>query len=101
MSGFVKKENLCREILWLMLPVVYEFPYMDAESVLIEINYKKHDHESIFALIPILKAKHDELNRTQDPNASFRWMMKELRPMAIGNIPLSDLAEVIRKELGK
>ena len=97
--GFVKKENLCREILSVMLPVVYEFPYMDPESVLAVINYKKHDHESIFSFIPILIAKFNQLNHSQDPNASFCWIMKELRPIAIGNISMAELAAVVREEV--
>ena len=97
--GFVKRENLSREILSLMLPIVYEFPYMDPESILIEIKYKKHDNESLFSLIPILKTKFNQLNRSRDPNISVCWIMNELRPIAIGNISMAKLAEVVRKEV--
>ncbi len=97
--GFVKKECLHREIISFMLPIVYEFPYMDPESVLREINFKKHHHEAIFSLIPILKEKFNQITNSKNPDASFRWMMKELKPMAIGNISMTELAKVVRKEL--
>ena len=94
--AFVRDQKLQREILYEMLPVVYEHPNIDLESVLATIQFSPHDHDSIFSLIPLLRAKFARLNTSRDADAGLRWTMKELRPMAIGNIPLSELAEAVK-----
>ena len=95
--AFIQEQQLQREILYEMLPVVYEHPNMDFESVLTITQFSRHDRESIFSLIPILRKKFGQINTSKDPGAGPRWMMRELRKMAIGNIPLSELATTIHK----
>jgi len=95
--AFAREHDLQREILYEMLPVVYEHPNMDLESVLASIQFTPQDRDTIFSLIPLLRAKFAQINTSKDPGAGQRWMMNELRKMAIGNIPLSELAEAIRR----
>jgi glutamyl-tRNA(Gln) amidotransferase subunit E len=71
---------------------------MDLESVLVSLPFSRHDRDSILSLIPLLREKFRQINTSQDHEAGLRWIMGELRKMAIGNIPLSELAEAIRKE---
>jgi len=84
-----------------MLPEVYEHPNMDLESVLISINFARHDRDEIFSLIPLLQEKFVQINTSKNPDAGLRWMMKELRKMATGNIPLSELAAAVREYEGR
>jgi len=95
--AFIREQKLLQEILYEMLPVAYEHPQMDFESVLASIQFSHHDRSSIFALIPILREKFIQIKTSKDDDASLRWIMKKLRKMAIGNIPLQELADAIRK----
>jgi glutamyl-tRNA(Gln) amidotransferase subunit E len=95
--AFIREQKLRQEILYEMLPVAYEHPQMDFESVLASIQFSYHDHSSIFALIPILREKFIQIKTSRDDDASLRWIMKKLRKMAVGNIPLQELADAIRK----
>lgn len=93
---FIKAKNLQVEITYDMLREVYEHPNMVLDSVLTSVDYKKHNKQSIEALIPLLYEKFKQINRSKDENAGFRWIMKELRPLAVGNIRLAELAEIVR-----
>jgi glutamyl-tRNA(Gln) amidotransferase subunit E len=90
--AFLQERGLQREILYEMLPVAYEHPNMDLPSVLASIQFARHDRESILALVPLLREKFAQINTSRDPEAGRRWMMKKLRKMAIGNVPLAELA---------
>ncbi len=93
--AFCHEQGLQREILYEMLPVAYEHPKMDAESVLISIRFSRHDRQSILALIPLLREKFARINTSKDPGAGRRWIMGELRRMALGNVPLAELAAAV------
>jgi glutamyl-tRNA(Gln) amidotransferase subunit E len=95
--AFVHEHKLEREILDVMLPVVYEHPNMDYESVLISIRFSRHDRSSIVSLIPLLREQFARADPSRDADAELRWVMKGLRKMAMGNMPLSDLAQVVRQ----
>jgi glutamyl-tRNA(Gln) amidotransferase subunit E len=99
--AFIQERNLQREILYEMLPEVYEHPNMDFESVLTSIGFSHHDRESIFSLIPLLREKFAQISTSKDPGAGPRWMMRELRKMAIGNISLSELAATVCEYAGR
>ncbi len=95
--GFAHERKLQPEIIGKMLPVVYSHPQMDFEAVLARVQYAPCDRESILAMIPELRRHFAELNTSTDPGAELRWMMKQLRQTAIGNIPLPELAVIIRQ----
>jgi glutamyl-tRNA(Gln) amidotransferase subunit E len=94
--AFAREQKLEKEILYEMLPVVYEHPNMDLESVLATLHFSRRDRNSILTLIPLLRDKFARLNTSRDASAGLRWTMQKLRPMAIGNIPLSELAEAVK-----
>ena len=95
--AFVHERGLQREILYEMLPVAYEHPNMDFDSVLASIQFVPHDRASILSLVPLLREKFAQINTSPDAGAGIRWMMKKLRPMALGNMALPELAAVIRE----
>ena len=78
-----------------MLPVLYQHPNMDLESVLTTANYRKHTKEQILADLPVLKAKYQEIRTSSDPEAETRWLMGQLRPLAVGNIDLRELKDLV------
>jgi hypothetical protein len=70
---------------------------MDLDSVLTSIQFAPHDRDSILALVPLLREKFAQIDTSSDAGAETRWMMKKLRPMALGNMPLPELAAIIRE----
>lgn len=97
---FVLRQKLRRDILKVMLPVVFQYPNMDFQSVLTTIGYKSAGEEEILENIPILREKFLEISKHKDPEAMVLWIMGELRPLALGNIPLHELKEKVAQESG-
>ncbi|MBU8891432.1 MAG: Glu-tRNA(Gln) amidotransferase subunit GatE [Bacteroidales bacterium] len=80
-----------------MLPVVYQYPKMDFDSILTSINFKKFTREEIISKIPFLKQKFSEIKISKDDKVSKQWIMGELQKTAIGNIPPDQLAKAIEQ----
>ncbi|WBW95675.1 Glu-tRNA(Gln) amidotransferase subunit GatE [Oceanirhabdus sp. W0125-5] len=95
--AFIKEQKIESELLYKMLPMVYQYPMMDMESLLEKINFIKRDRDSIISLIPLMREKFTFINTSKNPDAELLWIMKELRSTAIGNMPLHELADAIRK----
>ena len=96
---FLKKNGIDKRIAGEMLPVVYEHPHMDFEGVLVQMKFKRRTEEDIFAQIAVLRDKFQGLNHSFDPEARTRWIMGQLRPLALGNMPLNRLRERVDEEL--
>jgi len=95
--AFVLRRKLRRDIMKKMLPVVYQYPNMDFESVLTTIDYRTATEEEILAHIPLLKEKFLEISKLKEPRAMELWVMGKLRPTALGNIALKELKELINQ----
>lgn len=92
---FRGQRDLEREILPLMLPVIYEHPQMDFESVLVTIDYRKQTEAEILAHLPVLRQKFEGINTSKDPTAEVRWIMGQLRPLALGNMHMEKLRKLV------
>ncbi len=92
---FIIRKKLKRNILKEMLPEVYEHPNMDFDSVLTTIQYRPVSEEEILANIPVLKEKFKEISRTKEQPAEILWIMGRLRPLALGNMDLHGLREIV------
>jgi glutamyl-tRNA(Gln) amidotransferase subunit E len=88
---FLQDENLDMELADYMLPVIYEHPKMDFESVLTVINFKRVPEEEILARIPFLKDKFAETRRSDEKKDETDWIMGELRMLARGNMSMNAL----------
>ncbi len=88
---FVEQKRFKKEIIRDMLPVVYQHSERDFDSVLSEINYKKTSLKEILSHIAPLKKKFTEIRKSSDKNAENRWIMGELKTLALGNIDLQEL----------
>ncbi|RPI71686.1 MAG: Glu-tRNA(Gln) amidotransferase GatDE subunit E, partial [Desulfobacteraceae bacterium] len=93
--AFIREQNLQLEILFDMLPVAYEHPDLDFSSVLADLHFSRRTPDHVFAHIPVLRRTFTEIRTSRDPHAGRRWMMKELRPLAAGNVALPELAAAI------
>jgi len=97
--AFVEKRKLDREIVKKMLPVVYEYPNMDFDSVLTTIDFAPMSKDEILLSIPVLNQKFDEVNTSSRPQARLSWIMGNLRKLAVGNISLAELKSYVEKEI--
>ncbi|MFH1119908.1 MAG: Glu-tRNA(Gln) amidotransferase subunit GatE [Bacteroidota bacterium] len=92
---YIKEKGLSPEIAWLMLPLVYEHPKLEFESVLTSIKFKKVAKDELLGKLPFLKSKFAEIQHTERPGVEKDWIMGQLRRSAIGNVELTELAKMI------
>jgi glutamyl-tRNA(Gln) amidotransferase subunit E len=78
-----------------MLPVFYQYPKMDFDSILTSINFKSLPKEEILSKISFLTQKFKEIKVSKDDQVAKHWIMGELQKTAIGNIAPNDLAKAI------
>ncbi|MCD4681820.1 MAG: Glu-tRNA(Gln) amidotransferase subunit GatE [Bacteroidales bacterium] len=97
MFRYLQQQNIELELARYMMPVLYEHPKMDFDSVLDSLNFKKIKENDIITLIPHLKKKFCEINQRDTNENEGNWIMGELRKKAIGNIALNKLAKHITK----
>ena len=80
-----------------MLPVFYQHPKMDFDSILTSISFKKLAKEEILSKIPFLRQKFSEIKVSKDDTVAKHWIMGELQKTAIGNIAPDQLAKAIEQ----
>ncbi|MGE5424535.1 MAG: hypothetical protein ACM3N9_04175, partial [Syntrophothermus sp.] len=95
---FLKDNNLQFDLLRLMLPILYEHPKMDFESVLNSMKFKKIPEKEILSNVPFLKEKFASIRRSQDSKDEHDWIMGQLKTMATGNISPTVLSKHINTE---
>ena len=78
-----------------MLPLVYQYPKMEFDSVLTSIHYKSVSKEQIVSKIPFLKKKLAEIRLSKGENVEHNWIMGQLRRQAEGNMSMVELHESI------
>ncbi len=92
---YVKEQGLAPEIIRAMLPVLYQHPKMDFESILTSINFKRVAEDEILSKVPFLKEKIRSTRVSTDPSIEPHWIMGQLRTSALGNIGLTGLSKTI------
>ena len=95
--AFVNEQEIESEIIYKMLPVAIKYPKLELRYVLERIDFSKRSNDSITSLIEVLREEFSCLKTSKDKDAELRWIMKQLQEKAIGNIPLRELAGIIRK----
>ncbi|HPK05117.1 MAG TPA: hypothetical protein PK908_04420, partial [Bacteroidales bacterium] len=93
---FLKEEGLDFELAKKMMPVVYQYPKMEFDSVLVNINYKPVKKKNIIDHISFLKKKFIPKRNHRNPNDENNWIMGQLRQAAIGNMSLTELAQHLK-----
>ncbi|MEZ5083826.1 MAG: Glu-tRNA(Gln) amidotransferase subunit GatE [Bacteroidales bacterium] len=94
---YLRENSLQPELAKYMMPVIYQHPKMDFDSVLESIKFKKIKEEDIISLIPLLKKKFQETCKVNTPENERNWIMGQLSKKAIGNMALNKLAEQLTK----
>ena len=95
MFKYLLDQGLDAELAYYMLPVIYEHPKMDFDSVLSVINFRKVSEEEILARIPFLRNKFSEIHRSEKKEDETDWIMGELRMIARGNMSMKALSKKV------
>ncbi|MBT3210169.1 MAG: Glu-tRNA(Gln) amidotransferase subunit GatE [Bacteroidetes bacterium] len=82
-----------------MLPIVFEHPSMDFESILTILKFKKRTKQELLAPIDFLKEKFKDIRISKNEGVTANWLMGQIHSQAIGNVSLKELFEEIKKEL--
>jgi glutamyl-tRNA(Gln) amidotransferase subunit E len=95
--AFLRKENLDISLSKSMLPIVYEHPKLDFNSVLTTLKFKRWKNEELLAPIEFLNEKFKEIRKSDKEGVVIDWLMGQIRRQAIGNISMSELRSQIEK----
>ena len=93
----LRDNNLERELIRLMLPVVYAHPKMDLDSVLISIGFRRMEASQVFANVGFLREKFSAIRRKPGREVEINWLMGQLRESAMGNMDLGKLRSGLEK----
>jgi len=92
---FIKQRKLDYSIARRMLPLVYQYPKMEFESVLTSIGFKVVPKDEIVSKIPFLRNKLAEIRLSKGSDVEHNWIMGQLRRQAEGNISMQELHEAL------
>jgi len=93
---FLQKQGIDLAIARKMLPIVYQYPKMDFESVLTSLKFKKITKEQILAQVPFLRKKFAEIRISEGEMVENNWILGQIRKSAEGNVPLTTLAAEVK-----
>ncbi len=103
MFEFLNKQKLQPSIAKLMLPIIYQHPNMDFDSVLTSLTFKRRTKDELLAPIDYLLEKFREIriSKSDSSDKALSWVMGQLNRQALGNVDLKDLKKSIEKKLAK
>lgn len=96
---FTKDNNIHFSLIRKMLPIMYEHPKMDFDSILATIKFKKKSEEEIIEQIDFLVEKFDKTARKKTRDNALNWIMGQLRPAAEGNVCLTELQTKVAEKI--
>ncbi len=98
---FIKENNLHHALSKVMLPVIYQHPNMDFNSVLTSINFKRKTEEELLAPVDYLIEKFKEIKiaKKDKPENVVNWVMGQLQRQALGNIDPAVLFSKIKSKV--
>ena len=99
--SFLKKNNINVSLAKIMLPEIYQHPQMDFTSMLATLKFKQVPTEEILAKVPYLKIIADQSGISKIPDVRARWIMGQLLPTALGNIPMADLKQHVDQVIAR
>lgn len=101
MFAYLSKQKLHPSIAKLILPIIYQHPNMDFNSVLTSLNFRKRTKEELIAPVDYLLEKFREIkiSRNNSREATIKWVMGQLNRQALGNIDLKELRKNIEKKV--
>ncbi len=96
---YVLENGMTLDILPDMLKVVYQQPRIEFDSVLNLIEFEEYTSADILKNLKSLRNIFKSICSTSNPEAKLKWIMGNLRSIALGNIQLRELHAIVKKEL--
>jgi len=94
LASEISQRDLKMDILKTLLPVAFAHP-QSFDELLALSGYSVASEQEILEKIPELLASFNQKRRRNPAHAQRNWVMGHLRPYALGNMSLADLAERI------
>lgn len=94
--AFLKQEKLDPQMAWHMLPILMDHPRIEFESALTLMKFKRVASDDIIGKLPVLGEKFKARKGKEDTKHKLNWMMGQMRKTAIGNVNLTELANLIK-----
>ena len=69
--------------------------------MLATLKFKQVPTEEILAKVPYLKIIADQSGISKIPDVRARWIMGQLLPTALGNIPMADLKQHVDQVIAR
>lgn len=91
----LKKRNIDAELIKNILPVIYQHPKMDIDSLLSSVGYRPMNENEVLANLDFLRKKFDSIRKKQGIETEVNWLMGQLRGSAVGNVGLSKLRKKV------
>jgi glutamyl-tRNA(Gln) amidotransferase subunit E len=85
------------DIIRYILPILYQHPKMDFDSLLTSMKFKQSKIDEITSNIPFLVKKFNSIRISPEKHAQNKWLMGQLRGNALGNISLKQLKQIVDK----
>jgi len=99
MIKFIKENNYQCPLGKMILTELYQHPNMDFESILTVLKFTKRSKEDLLSQVDFLAEKFDKEARNNSVENKLAWIMGQIRPMAIGNIDLTELKTEIENKI--
>lgn len=96
---FISENDLHLNIAKHLLPILYQHPSMEFNSMLTALKFKKRRLEELAAPIDFLAEKFRDIRKKDDTENAANWIMGQLHKQAIGNTDLRELKKIIDKRL--
>lgn len=93
---YLKDNKIELNIAVKMMPVLYEHPKMDFDSILTTIQFKKMEKTKILDNIKFLKEKFEQIKISENPENQYKWVMGQLKGMSLGNVNLTELSQAVK-----
>ncbi|OFX89913.1 MAG: glutamyl-tRNA(Gln) amidotransferase subunit E [Bacteroidetes bacterium GWF2_33_16] len=94
---FLNENKLELSLAKKILPILYQYPKMDFNSILTSINFKQVSTDEILSKVPFLKQKFKEIQVSKTDKGAIHWIMGELQKTAVGNMAPDKLIKAIEK----
>ncbi|MCK5585181.1 Glu-tRNA(Gln) amidotransferase GatDE subunit E, partial [Candidatus Bipolaricaulota bacterium] len=91
----IRQRGIKIELLKTLLPIAFAHPQANIDELLDLSGYSIASESEILEKIPELLAEFSQKRRRDPTHAQRNWIMGRLRPHALGNMSLADLAERI------
>lgn len=99
MLDYLQKHNYDLRLAFRMLPIVYQYPKMDLDSVLTSLRFKQTKSDEIIEKIHFLDEKFSAVAINNRPENRVNWIMGQLHGIARGNMNLKELHAIVKQKI--